>query len=141
MNSAIRRVDARSVSRQQASCRLNPNTSVRRTTRCVIAAAGLEGKQVLIIGGTGRVGSSTASALLSSFPGIKVTLASRSAQSYERAVAQRPELRQTSFQQLDVGHAESVQVSELGHAPSRGPMQLCTPCYCTLRQQSLSLLC
>ena len=106
MNGAVKRASSRCVSRSsQAIAR------VHRTARCVIAqASGLEGKQVLIIGGTGRVGSSTAAALLSSFPGIKVTLASRSAQSYERAVTLRPELRQTSFQPLDVGHAESVQV-------------------------------
>jgi len=71
----------------------------------------LEGKKVMIVGGTGRVGSSAASALLKSFPGIQVTLASRNPGSYDRAVELRPDLKQTKFLTLDIDHAESVKAS------------------------------
>lgn len=49
-------------------------------------------KHVLILGGTGRVGSSTAAALLRSEPGLRITLAGRSRKTYEAAMKRRPEL-------------------------------------------------
>lgn len=71
----------------------------------------LEGSpRVVIIGGTGRVGSSAAAALLSSFPNVKVTLAGRSKASYEAALLRRPELRSTEYKQVDISDAASVQV-------------------------------
>lgn len=77
------------------------------------ASSDLGGKKVLIIGGTGRVGSSTASALINAFPGISVSLASRNSGSYDRAVQLRPELNQTKFIKLDIDHADSVKVRPL----------------------------
>ena len=55
----------------------------RRDVAICCNAASLEAKHVLIIGGTGRVGSSTASALLALNGGLKVTLASRNRSSYD----------------------------------------------------------
>ena len=49
-------------------------------------------KHVLILGGTGRVGSSTAASLLRSDPGLRITLAGRSRKTYEAAMKRRPEL-------------------------------------------------
>lgn len=68
------------------------------------------GKRVLVIGGTGRVGSSTASALLKTFPNLKLTVASRSRGSYEDAVGRRPELKQAAFREVDIADPKSVQV-------------------------------
>ena len=51
-----------------------------------------EHRKVLILGGTGRVGASTASALLRKCPDAEIILASRSTKSYEAAVRKRPEL-------------------------------------------------
>lgn len=69
------------------------------------------GKHCVVIGGTGRVGGSTASALLSNFPGLKVTLASRSPASYESAVGRRPELKQAQFKSVDINDQASVKAS------------------------------
>jgi nucleoside-diphosphate-sugar epimerase len=66
--------------------------------------------RVVVIGGTGRVGSSTASALLKEFPNLKVTVASRSDDSYQAAVSRRPELSKASFQRVDITNADSVKV-------------------------------
>jgi saccharopine dehydrogenase-like NADP-dependent oxidoreductase len=49
-------------------------------------------KHVLILGGTGRVGSSTAAALLRSEPDLRITLAGRNRKTYEAAMKRRPEL-------------------------------------------------
>ena len=82
----------------------------RMRTRISAQVPDLEGKRVLIIGGTGRVGSSAASALLKSFSGINISLASRSSGSYDQAVQLRPELKQTKFLKLDINNADSVKV-------------------------------
>ena len=55
---------------------------------------------MLILGGTGRVGSSTASALLRKCPGAEIILASRSTKSYEAAVKKRPELAKAEVNSL-----------------------------------------
>ena len=57
---------------------------------------------VLVLGGTGRVGASTAAALLSAVPAAKVTLASRNQESYDAAVERRPELRNTSRRGINI---------------------------------------
>ena len=49
-------------------------------------------KTVLILGGSGRVGSSTAVALAAGVPGVRLELGCRSEDSFRRAVAARPEL-------------------------------------------------
>ena len=64
-----------------------------------------EHRKVLILGGTGRVGASTASALLRKCPDAEIILASRSTKSYEAAVKKRPELANAkvmTFQLVDI---------------------------------------
>ncbi|KAG2486380.1 hypothetical protein HYH03_014960 [Edaphochlamys debaryana] len=79
------------------------------STRVVCAAKGaVPDSHVVVIGGTGRVGSSTASALLKEFPNVKVTLASRSDASYSSVVERRPELAKAGFERVDITSAESV---------------------------------
>ncbi|KAG2451617.1 hypothetical protein HYH02_003398 [Chlamydomonas schloesseri] len=82
----------------------------RRATVHVVCATGpVPDKSVVVIGGTGRVGSSTAATLLKEFPNLKVTLASRSDDSYKAAVARRPELSKAGFQRVDITSSDSVQ--------------------------------
>ncbi|EFJ44432.1 hypothetical protein VOLCADRAFT_95342 [Volvox carteri f. nagariensis] len=77
--------------------------------KIVCAATGpVPDARVVVIGGTGRVGSSTASALIKEFPNLKITLASRSDESYQAAVSRRPELSQAAFQRVDITNADSV---------------------------------
>ncbi|GFR50296.1 hypothetical protein Agub_g12486 [Astrephomene gubernaculifera] len=90
------------------------STSIKRVGRVtrgriLCAATGaVPDASVVVIGGTGRVGSSTASALIKEFPNLKITLASRSEMSYQAAVSRRPELSKASFQTVDITDADSV---------------------------------
>lgn len=85
---------------------------------------------MVIIGGTGRVGSSAAAALLSSFPNVKVTLAGRSKASYEAALLRRPELRSAEYKQVDISDAASVQVRRgAGNRVSVGGLAEVGPLY------------
>lgn len=61
-------------------------------------------------------GSSTAAALLKTCQGMKVTIASRSKESFDAAVARRPELKDTTFQAVDITDAKAVKVRG-AHAP------------------------
>ncbi len=54
------------------------------------------------LGGTGRVGSSTAAVLLRSEPGLDVALASRSEASFRSLVKKRPELAAARFVRCDI---------------------------------------
>jgi hypothetical protein len=87
------------------------------------SVGGVPDANVVIIGGTGRVGSSTASALLKSFPNLNVTLASRSKESYSQALSRRPELSKAGFQTVDITNAASVKVTpphrQLNPAPAQ----------------------
>ncbi|KAK9827368.1 hypothetical protein WJX81_002139 [Elliptochloris bilobata] len=60
------------------------------------------GKRVLILGGTGRVGSSTAAALLRTERGLEVVLSGRSEASYAKLVDMRPELAGARFLRCDI---------------------------------------
>ena len=60
------------------------------------------GKRVLILGGTGRVGSLTAAELLRSEPGLDVVLAGRREASYRKVVEARPELAAARFMRCDI---------------------------------------
>ncbi|EIE27591.1 saccharopine dehydrogenase-like protein [Coccomyxa subellipsoidea C-169] len=71
-------------------------------------------KRVIILGGTGRVGSSTASALLRSDPRLDIALASRSRRTYEAAVKKRPELANTRFVSVDIEDAASLEAALRG---------------------------
>ncbi len=72
----------------------------------------MTGKHCVIIGGTGRVGSSAASVLLKTFPDLKVTVASRNKASYDAAVGRRPELKNAVFQQCSIDDPNSVEVRQ-----------------------------
>ena len=57
-------------------------------------------KRILVLGGTGRVGSSTAVALLRKDPSLQVIVASRSRASYYAAVKKRPKLAAAKFEKV-----------------------------------------
>lgn len=70
----------------------------------------LSGKKVLVIGGTGRVGSSTAEALVRGECGVEVRVASRSEESYDAMLERRPALNGIGFVPLDINSRENLQV-------------------------------
>ena len=91
----------------------------RRTSGVRVFCGGapdFQGKHVVVIGGTGRVGSSTASALIKSFPGLKVTVASRSKDSYQQMLGRRPELSKAEFRPVDIDSQDSIKVSNIASA-------------------------
>ena len=65
--------------------------ALKSVYQCHGCSAG-DQRKVLVLGGTGRVGSSTASALLRRRPDVNVILAGRSKKSYDAAIKKRPEL-------------------------------------------------
>lgn len=65
-------------------------------------------KKILILGGTGRVGSATAAALLQLTPGHAITLSGRTSASRAAALERRPELRGTAFTAVDVNDSAAV---------------------------------
>lgn len=65
-------------------------------------------KRVVLLGGSGRVGSSTASALLATVPGIDLVVGSRTHESFDAAVTRRPELAQAAHRRVDVDDAASL---------------------------------
>lgn len=78
--------------------------SLCRASAAVRASAGAPhaGKRVLILGGTGRVGSLTAAELLRAEPGVDVVLAGRREASYRKVVDARPELAAARFLRCDI---------------------------------------
>ena len=58
--------------------------------------------RVVILGGTGRVGSSTAVALLKKCPNMEIVVASRSQKSFDKAVKKRPMLSKAKFEQVSL---------------------------------------
>ena len=58
-------------------------------------------KNVVVLGGTGRVGSSTAAALAAAVPGAQLRLGGRSEESFRAAVERRPELAGALIISLD----------------------------------------
>jgi len=70
----------------------------------------MQPKKILVLGGTGRVGSSTALSLLQRTPGHRVTLSGRQRGNYEATLERRPALRDTAFLSLDINDAAAVQV-------------------------------
>ena len=63
---------------------------------------------VVVLGGTGRVGSSTAAALLNAVPSAQVSLASRNQESYNAALTRRPELRPATRRSVDINDPSSL---------------------------------
>lgn len=70
--------------------------------------AGLTGGNVVVVGGSGRVGGATAAALLAAVPGASVSLASRSQQGFADAVAKRPALAAAAHRQCDIDSHASL---------------------------------
>lgn len=65
-------------------------------------------KNVVVLGGTGRVGASTAAALAAAVPGARLTLAGRSEGSFREAVARRPELSSATPLRCDIDDPSSL---------------------------------
>lgn len=77
-------------------------------------------KRVVILGGTGRVGSATAASLLANFSQYELTVASRSRESFEKIVELRPGLKNASFARCDISSKADVKVLlQLQRAPLR----------------------
>ena len=66
-------------------------------------------KKVVFVGGTGRVGSSAAAALLASDPSLEIVLAGRDRASFDAATTRRPSLSSSSsFVAVDVADPASL---------------------------------
>jgi len=66
------------------------------------------GKKLLIIGGTGRVGSSTADSLRQTHPNLTIILGSQSQESYDAAVKNRPSLQGLEFSKVNRNDLQSI---------------------------------
>lgn len=64
---------------------------------------------MVLIGGTGRVGSSTASNLLRTIPEAEIYLGSRTRETFDAALQRRPDLSKASHIQLDINDQSSVE--------------------------------
>lgn len=67
-------------------------------------------KKVVVLGGTGRVGSATAASLLENFKQYDITVASRSQSSFDKIMEIRPGLKGARFAPCDITDKESVKV-------------------------------
>lgn len=68
-----------------------------------------ENPNIVLIGGTGRVGSSTASALLKTLPEANLLLASRRQDSWETLKQRRPELKdKCRFRSVDIDRPQTI---------------------------------
>jgi hypothetical protein len=65
--------------------------------------------RVVLIGGTGRVGSSTASNLKRVIPDVELALGSRTRATFDAAVARRPDLSGAQHVQLDIDDQSTVE--------------------------------
>ncbi|KAL4424432.1 hypothetical protein ABPG77_006370 [Micractinium sp. CCAP 211/92] len=88
-------------------------------------------KNVVVLGGTGRVGASTAAALAAAVPGARLSLAGRSEASFQEAIARRPELSSASPLRCDIDDPSSLAAALKGadlviHAA--GPFQRRSDC-------------
>lgn len=68
-------------------------------------------KKVVVLGGTGRVGSATAASLLENFQHYDITVASRSRESFNNILKLRPRLEGAHFAQCDINNLQSVKVT------------------------------
>lgn len=96
------------------------------------ADSGQRKQHVLILGGTGRVGSSTAASLLQQRKdSIRVSLSGRRQEGYDAAVANRPELQDTDFCCCDIDDPASLEAALQGVdllVHTAGPFQRRTEC-------------
>jgi FlaA1/EpsC-like NDP-sugar epimerase len=82
-----------------------------RAVRCRCEAANGQ-KKVVVLGGTGRVGSATAASLIENFKQYDITVASRSQKSFENIMEIRPGLKGAKFAQCDISDKESVKAGQ-----------------------------
>eukprot|EP01023_Acetabularia_acetabulum_P027092 TRINITY_DN25646_c1_g1_i2.p1 TRINITY_DN25646_c1_g1~~TRINITY_DN25646_c1_g1_i2.p1 ORF type:complete len:113 (-),score=7.93 TRINITY_DN25646_c1_g1_i2:12-350(-) len=66
-------------------------------------------KNILILGGTGRVGSSTATALKQFLPGSRIVLSGRNQFKYQQVIQEKPQLNECSFQLCDIDNVQQLQ--------------------------------
>lgn len=90
----------------------SPQAAYRQRSRSVICRCEtVDGrKKVVVLGGTGRVGSATAASLIENFKQYDITVASRSQQSFDNILEIRPGLKGARFAQCDISNKESVKV-------------------------------
>ena len=67
-----------------------------------------KGKKLLIIGGTGRVGSSTAASLVQTHPNLTIILGTRGQEGYDAAVKNRPSLEGLDYRIVDRNDLQSI---------------------------------
>ena len=67
-----------------------------------------KGKKLLIIGGTGRVGSSTAASLVQTHPNLTIILGTRGQEGYDAAVKNRPSLKGLEYRIVDRNDLQSI---------------------------------
>ena len=67
-----------------------------------------KGKKLLIIGGTGRVGSSTAASLIQTHPNLTIILGTRGQEGYDAAVKNRPSLQGLEYRIVDRNDLQSI---------------------------------
>ncbi|GHP05771.1 hypothetical protein PPROV_000452000 [Pycnococcus provasolii] len=92
-----------------APSRLGVSTCRRPITPTATFAASREAaSRVVILGGTGRVGASTAVNLLNLRPNVELVLAGRSRENYARALDENPTLANAMFLQTDADDKASV---------------------------------
>uniref|UniRef100_A0A7S1STK1 Saccharopine dehydrogenase NADP binding domain-containing protein n=1 Tax=Tetraselmis chuii TaxID=63592 RepID=A0A7S1STK1_9CHLO len=89
--------------RRQPAATRRPDRRGRGVTVCEAS-----GKRVLVLGGTGRVGSSTAAALLQLESKPDVLLGGRKQSSYAQCLERRPELKGSAFCQCDITDQASL---------------------------------
>ncbi len=88
-------------------CQAKQHSTDTQTSPDVSPEVG-KGKKLLIIGGTGRVGSSTAASLLQTHPNLKITLGSQSQASFDAAVENRPSLKGLDFKKMNRNDLQSI---------------------------------
>ena len=88
-------------------------------------------KRIVILGGTGRVGSSTAVALLRKDPDMTIVVSSRQRSSYDEAVKKRPKLAGAQFEQVEAQlslYCKAMMMSTMRH----GSQQIRVTCHIEL---------
>jgi len=77
----------------------------------VVVCTAADKKKVVVLGGTGRVGSATAASLLENFADVyDVSVAGRSRENFEKIMKLRPKLKGAQYVACDITDLESVKV-------------------------------
>jgi NAD(P)-dependent dehydrogenase (short-subunit alcohol dehydrogenase family) len=81
----------------------------------VVVCTAADKKKVVVVGGTGRVGSATAASLLENFSNVyDVSVAGRSRENFDKILQLRPGLKGASYVACDITDLESVKVQAPG---------------------------